>query len=70
MNAKAMKEYGLKDCWLEVLDEYSIVDKIGEGSFGKVFMAMSKDTKQYVAIKHISGFSKYEHECMMVLREM
>ena len=65
-----MKEYGLGSCWLEVLHEYSIIDKIGEGSFGTVFMAECKSSKQYVAIKHIKDFAKNEHDCMMVLREI
>ena len=35
----------------ELSDNYEIIKKIGNGSFGQVYKAISKDDKEIVAIK-------------------
>lgn len=52
-NKKLLSTYHrFKGCSL--LDqEYTLADKIGQGTFGVVFKATSKSTKQVVAIKKI-----------------
>ena len=36
--------------------QYTLLEKLGTGSFGTVYKAMHNDTKQIVAIKQIGGF--------------
>lgn len=37
--------------------QYTLLDKLGTGSFGTVYKAMHNETKQIVAIKQIGAFS-------------
>lgn len=43
---------------------YTLLEKLGTGSFGTVYKAMHNETKQIVAIKQIGGFLKqYKQSC-------
>lgn len=46
---------------------YRLIKKIGEGSFGKIFLARHKETNQEVAIKLVkqSGSNEVNHELMI-----
>ena len=48
-----MKEQGLSSAWEEVLHNYKIIGKIGEGTFGNVYKAECSRTDKVVAIKHL-----------------
>ena len=37
--------------------QYTLMEKLGTGSFGTVYKAMHNETKQVVAIKQIGAFS-------------
>ena len=65
-----MKELDLSASWTEVKKYYSIIEKIGEGSFGQVYKAQCLHTDQIVAIKHIKGFSKHDYDCVKLVREV
>ena len=41
--------------WYHILDDYDIVDQIGNGAYGKVIKAKCKETGQFVAIKMIEN---------------
>ena len=38
------------------VNQYTLLEKLGTGSFGTVYKAMHNETKQIVAIKQIGGF--------------
>ena len=42
---KAMNEFGLGNAWTEILKNYEILQKIGEGSYGQVYKATCLKTK-------------------------
>ena len=37
-----------------ILSQYQIIDKLGQGGFGKVLKAQNRQSKEYVAIKYIN----------------
>ena len=39
--------------YLNILNQYEIINKLGQGGFGKVYKAKHKETEQVVAIKFI-----------------
>ena len=39
LSLQMMKEFDLSDAWTEVMKGYSIIEKVGEGSYGQVFKA-------------------------------
>lgn len=43
-------------------DNYQIINKIGQGSYGKVFRAKDKNTQEIVAIKTVSVKSNNREE--------
>ena len=53
-----------------MLKDYHVVRKVGEGSYGKVYMAQSKKTSKVVAVKHMDNFAGQEHKLVKVLREL
>ena len=61
---------GLGDCWKEVTDNYTVICKIGEGSFGEVYKAKCKNTSKKVAIKHMNDFSDHSYGLVKVIREL
>ena len=65
-----MKEFDLGDAWTEVMKNYSILEKVGEGSYGQVFKAQCVFTDQIVAIKHVKGFRKHDYDCVKLVREI
>jgi len=65
-----MNEFGLSTAWNEILKNYQIEEKIGEGSFGKVYKATCLLTNQVVAIKHLEGFSYHDYDCVKLVREI
>ena len=36
------------------INEYRVIEKLGEGSFSKVMLCMNKKTRQYYAIKQMN----------------
>jgi len=44
----------------DVLQHYTLKQKIGSGAYGSVYLALSKSTKETVAIKKISKEDKDE----------
>jgi len=49
---KHLKETGTKR--IPKVKDYELLEKIGKGSFSKVFKGRSTKTKEYVAIKRIN----------------
>ena len=47
--------------------QYTLLDKLGTGSFGTVYKAMHNETKQIVAIKQIGMFSFSDDLCSLQL---
>ena len=58
------------DAWKEVSKSYKLYKALGQGSYGTVLKAKSLDSSAYVAIKHMTGFSKNEYHCVKVIREI
>lgn len=56
--------------WFQVLLAYEIGESLGTGSYGKVYKCHSRSSGKTVAIKHISGFSKSDYDCVKLLREI
>jgi serine/threonine protein kinase len=54
----------------EIIQKYEIIEKIGQGSFGKVYKANCKMTKKMVAIKHIKHKYSNEYESLKLIREI
>ncbi|XP_046556063.1 serine/threonine-protein kinase 36-like isoform X1 [Haliotis rubra] len=52
------------------MDNYHVLDIIGEGSFGKVYKGRKKYTGQIVALKFIPKFGKSEKELRSLRREI
>ena len=66
-----IKKLRLSEIWMAAVENsYSILNKMGKGSFGTVVSAYCHQTKQTVAIKHINNFEKHEYTCLKVLREI
>ena len=76
IEAKNMKEciiedpLGLADCWKVVTKDYLVIKQVGEGAFGKVYMAKCKTTRLKVAIKHMDDFSDHYYGLVKVIREL
>ena len=65
-----LKELGLKSIWNNVLQDYELVQHLGQGSFGQVIEGKCRVSKRAVAIKLITNFSQYEYDCVKVIREI
>ena len=48
-----MQVHDLSSAWEEVLHNYKIIGKTGEGTFGNVYKAECYRSGQVVAIKHL-----------------
>jgi serine/threonine protein kinase len=49
---------------------YRIKEFIGSGSYGKVYRAKNRHTKQVCAIKHVQGFLENDEHAKMMVREL
>ena len=67
---QVMDKYQLPEVWEQILQDYTLVDKKGQGSYGCVMRAQCNATGQEVAIKMVKNFRKYEYEMVKVLREI
>lgn len=48
-----MEKFGLEECWTAVAEDYEIIVKVGQGSYGQVYKAKNIITGETVAIKHM-----------------
>ena len=65
-----MKTLGLSKTWFSILEDYEILTKIGQGSFGIVVEAKCRSSGLIVAIKCVQDFDEYEYDCVKLLREI
>ena len=56
--------------WNVIAKSYTLDGVLGQGSYGTVMKGVCKITGQVVAIKYISGFSKWDYDCVKVIREI
>ena len=60
----------LPRAWQFIAKSYALDGILGQGSYGTVMKGVCKVTGQPVAIKFISGFSKWDYDCVKVIREI
>ena len=60
----------LPRAWHLIAKSYTLDGVLGQGSYGTVMKGVCKVTGQQVAIKYISGFSKWDYDCVKVIREI
>ena len=60
----------LPRAWQFIAKSYTLDGILGQGSYGTVMKGVCKVTGQAVAIKYISGFSKWDYDCVKVIREI
>ena len=65
-----IQDITLKSPWDEVILNYKIDSKIGEGTFGKVYKAQHIRTGRKVAIKHIFDNLNKSHRYIAIIREI
>ena len=56
--------------WQSVQSQYTLLEKLGEGSFGQVYKAQSLQTGEIVAIKLVINFSNDAYRARQLLREL
>lgn len=49
---------------------YKLLSYIGEGSYGTVIKGYCRNTETPVAIKLVQNFTKYEYDCVKLIREV
>lgn len=60
----------LPKAWHLIAKSYTLDGVLGQGSYGTVMKGVCKVTGQQVAIKYINGFSKWDYDCVKVIREI
>lgn len=60
----------LPRAWHQISKDYNLDGVLGHGSYGTVMKGVCKATGQHVAIKYIHGFSKWDYDCVKVIREI
>ena len=60
----------LPRAWHLIAKSYTLDGVLGQGSYGTVMKGVCKVTGQQVAIKYINGFSKWDYDCVKVIREI
>ena len=61
---------GFDSSWDEVLKDYRVYYKVGQGTFSKVYKAKNKKTGLKVAIKHLTDVAENEYALVKLLREI
>ena len=56
--------------WDLITQEYKIIQKLGSGIYGKVVLAICRDTDKKVAIKLIDDIFNSEDQPRYVIREL
>ena len=56
--------------WNPVLQEYNIIEMLGQGSFGQVVKAKHRVSQEIVAIKYIHNCFSNQYESRKLLREI
>ena len=65
-----LRQFKLHAIWHEVFNDYTLVEKLGEGTYGTVMKGVCRASNQTVAIKMIEGFAHYDYELIKLLREI
>ena len=68
--SKTVDELNLPPIWNEVTHLYKLVSLIGEGSYGTVVKGYCRSTETPVAIKLVASFTKFEYDCVKLIREI
>lgn len=69
-NFAILGQYNLSAMWQDLFNEYSLVEKLGEGTYGTVMKCVCRATNKTFAIKMIEGFAHYDYELIKLLREI
>lgn len=69
-DSKTVTELNLPKIWTEVTGLYKLVSFVGEGSYGIVIKGHCRRTETPVAIKLIQNFTKYDYDCVKLIREI
>lgn len=56
--------------WKAAIENYDLIDMIGEGSYGEVCEGKCKVTGERVAIKYVKNIYENEYDCVKILREV
>ena len=67
---KTIEELKLPSIWKEVTGLYKLQCWMGEGSYGTVIKGLCRNSGVQVAIKLIKGFTKYDYDCVKLVREI
>lgn len=69
-DSKTVNELNLPKIWTEVTGLYKLLSYIGEGSYGMVIKGHCRRTETPVAIKLVQNFTKYDYDCVKLIREI
>lgn len=69
-DSNTVQELNLPKIWTEVIGLYKLVSFVGEGSYGVVIKGFCRRTKTPVAIKLIQNYTKFDYECVKLIREI
>ena len=65
-----IKDLDLPKEWLHITQDYSLLEHLGQGSYGQVVKAACKVTGETVAVKGIFDITDNEYDWVKIIREI